>query len=195
MTVTIRACQPADRAAALALCIDAFTPIHDGFRAALGETIFALQYPDWRGGYARTFDALAEDDKRTEVFVAEVDGEIAGFVFAVLDAEHKTGEIGLNAVAPARQGRGIGRLMYEHALARLKERGAEIAYVGTGGDAAHEPARRAYEALGFDRVIPAVHYYRELNPVQNRRSGVSFADPGQGDRRGLESVSPPAPAP
>ncbi|HYD12498.1 MAG TPA: GNAT family N-acetyltransferase [Allosphingosinicella sp.] len=162
MTVTIRPYLPADRDAALAICIAAFTPIHEGFRAALGETIFALHYPDWQGGYANMFDALAEDDGRTEVFVAEADGEIAGFCFAILDAGTKTGEVGLNAVAPAQQRRGVGRRLYEHALARLKARGAEIAYVGTGGDAAHEPARRAYEALGFDRVIPAVHYYREL---------------------------------
>jgi len=160
--MTIRPYAPADRDAALALCIAAFTPIHEGFRAALGEAIFALHYPDWQGGYARMFDALAEDDGRTEAFVAETDGAIAGFVFAILDAATKTGEIGLNAVAPARQRQGIGRLMYDHALARLKQRGAEIAYVGTGGDAAHAPARAAYEALGFDRVIPAVHYYRAL---------------------------------
>jgi GNAT superfamily N-acetyltransferase len=162
MTVKIRPYRPADRDAALAICIAAFTPIHEGFREALGETIFALHYPDWRGGYAAMFDALARADGRTEVFVAEANGEIAGFVFAILDAATKTGELGLNAVAPARQERGIGRRLYEVALARLKERGAEIAYVGTGGDAAHEPARRAYAAMDFDRVIPAVHYYRAL---------------------------------
>lgn len=162
MTMTIRPYRPADRDTALTICIAAFTPIHEGFREALGETIFALHYPDWQGGYARMFEALAEDDGRTEAFVAEADGEITGFVFAILDAATKTGEIGLNAVAPGQQRRGIGRVLYAHALARLKERGAEIAYVGTGGDEAHAPARRAYEAMGFDRVIPAVHYYRAL---------------------------------
>ncbi len=160
--MTIRPYRPADRDAALAICIAAFTPIHEGFRAALGETIFALHYPDWKGGYAAMFDALAEDDGRTEAFVVEADGEIAGFCFAILDTATKTGEVGLNAVAPDRQRRGIARRLYAHVLARLKERGAEIAYVGTGGDAAHAPARRAYEAMGFDRVIPAVHYYRAL---------------------------------
>ena len=158
----IRPYTPADRDAALVLCIAAFTPIHEGFRDALGDRIFALHYPDWQGGYAAMFDELAADDGRTEVFVAEEEGEIAGFCFAILDAATKTGEVGLNAVAPDRHRRGIARRLYDHVLTRLKERGAEIAYVGTGGDAAHEPARRAYEALGFNRVIPAVHYYREL---------------------------------
>ena len=108
------------------------------------------------------FDALAEDDGRTEVFVGEQDGALACFCFAILDAERETGEIGLNAVAPELQGQGIGRSMYQHALAGLKARGARIAYVGTGGDAAHAPARAAYAAAGFDRVIPACHYYRLL---------------------------------
>jgi GNAT superfamily N-acetyltransferase len=72
------------------------------------------------------------------------------------------GEIGLNAVDPAWQGRGIGRAMVGFALDRLRDRGAVAAYVGTGGDAAHGPARAVYRAAGFDRAIPSVHLYRRL---------------------------------
>ena len=52
--------------------------------------------------------------------------------------------------------------MYAFALRNLKERGADYVYVGTGADAAHAPARAAYEAVGFDRSIPVVYYYRKL---------------------------------
>ena len=52
--------------------------------------------------------------------------------------------------------------MYAFALRSLKERGAVYVYVGTGGDAAHAPARAAYEAVGFDRSIPVVYYYKQL---------------------------------
>jgi hypothetical protein len=48
------------------------------------------------------------------------------------------------------------------ALKDLKERGAEIAYVGTGGDPAHQPARSAYEAGGFDKTIPGAHLFKLL---------------------------------
>jgi NAD(P)-dependent dehydrogenase (short-subunit alcohol dehydrogenase family) len=58
--------------------------------------------------------------------------------------------------------RGIGRAMYEFALNNLKERGAEIACVGTGGDASHAPARRAYQAIGFDKAIPGLHLFKVL---------------------------------
>ena len=162
MPLKIRPYTPADRTRALEVCIAAFTPIHDGFRAALGEKIFELQYRDWKEQYAQTFDKLSKSDKRTEVYIAEMDGQVVGFVFTILDAARKTGEIGLNAVDPAFQGEGIGRALYENALERLKARDAEGAYVATGNDPAHAPARKAYEAVGFDKVIPSLHYFKVL---------------------------------
>ncbi len=160
MTVKIRSYRKADQGRALEVCIAAFTPIHEGFRAALGEKVFELQYRDWKEQYAKTFADLP--DELTEVYVAEENGTLIGFVFTVLNPALKTGEIGLNAVDPEFQGKGVGKAMYEFALERLKARGAEIAYVGTGGDAAHLPARKAYEAIGFDKVLPAMHYFKVL---------------------------------
>jgi ribosomal protein S18 acetylase RimI-like enzyme len=61
-----------------------------------------------------------------QVYVAELDGAVAGFVFTLFDAKRKTGEIGLNAVDPRLQSQGIGKAMYEFALLDLKVRGAEI---------------------------------------------------------------------
>jgi ribosomal protein S18 acetylase RimI-like enzyme len=161
MSLLIRAYAHADYEKALAVCIAAFTPIHQGFAAALGPKVFQLQYHDWQARYAETFRAIGSDAS-TKVFVAEQDGVLAGFVFATLDGPHKTGEIGLNAVAPAFQRRGIARSLYAFALSDLKGRGAEIAYVGTAGDAAHAPARAAYRALGFDKVIPSLHLFKNL---------------------------------
>ena len=79
-----------------------------------------------------------------------------------IDADKRTGEIGLNAVHPEHAGRGIGTEMYEHVMARMKERGLALATVGTGGDPSHAPARRAYEKAGFGREIPSVTLYRLL---------------------------------
>jgi hypothetical protein len=52
--------------------------------------------------------------------------------------------------------------MYEHVLARMKELGAALATIGTGGDPSHAPARRAYEKAGFGPVLPSVHLYKLL---------------------------------
>lgn len=152
----------ADYRRVLDICIKAFEPIHAGFEQALGARIFELHYHDWRWQYAKTIRGIPAAGDETRVFVAELDGFVAGFVFTMVDKKRKTGEIGLNAVDPKWQGRGIGRAMYAFALEDLKERGAAVVSVGTGGDAAHEPARRAYEALGFDKAIPGMYLFKLL---------------------------------
>ena len=46
--------------------------------------------------------------------------------------------------------------MYEYALEQLRNQGMRVAEVGTGGDASHAPARRAYAKAGFGPGIPNV---------------------------------------
>jgi len=163
MVLVIRPYVKADYRRVLDVCVSAFAPIHDGFKQALGQRIFDLQYGDWREQYAKTLSRISRRDKKTRVFVAEVDGELAGFVFTQFDEARRCGEIGLNAVDPARQGQGIATALYKFVLEDLKRRGAEIACVGTGGDAAHEAARNAYKALGFDKAIPGVYLFKILD--------------------------------
>lgn len=161
MARKIRLYRPEDQARVLEICLAAFAPIHEGFEVALGPVIFARTYPDWQGDYARTIAAIGENPAE-QVHVIEQDGEIAGFAFSSVDAKQRSGELSLNAVDPAHQGKGLGGQLYAFILADLKARGAETAYVGTGADAAHAPARAAYERAGFDRSIPTVHYFRAL---------------------------------
>ena len=63
---------------------------------------------------------------------------------------------------PTLQRRGLAARLLSHALSHMRDQGMRAATVGTGGDPAHAPARRAYEAAGFSRAIPSVYYYREL---------------------------------
>jgi GNAT superfamily N-acetyltransferase len=150
-----------DRDAVLAICIAAFEPIHDGFRVELGADLFDLWYSDWRLEYAKTLDNHDVENAANRLHVMIIEGEIVGFVFAAVDAKGR-GEIGLNAVAPVWQGKGLGHALYEHALADLKQRGALAVCVGTGGDAAHAAARSAYRRTGFERAIPSVYLFRKL---------------------------------
>ena len=158
----MRPYEAADYERVLEICLAAFEPIHQGFEAALGQRIFDLQYDDWKERYAATIRTIAPDDEKIKVYVAAIEGNVAGFIFLLVDAKRQTGEIGLNAIDPPLQGLGIGKAMYEFALAKLKEHGALIACVGTGGDDAHERARRAYAAVGFDRGIPGVYLFKSL---------------------------------
>jgi GNAT superfamily N-acetyltransferase len=162
MNLVVRPYKKGDYARVLEICIAAFEPIHKGFADALGSRIFDLQYHDWREQYAKTLRKISLSDKARRVHVAELEGAVCGFIFTFVDAKRRTGEIGLNAIDPAFQGRGIGKAIYAFALQDLKRRGAEVASVGTGGDAAHGPARSAYASVGFDKAIPGMYLFKVL---------------------------------
>ncbi len=140
----------------------AFEPVFASFRALLGDEIYEIAQAkdDRRQGELLT--SLLAAGSGWDVFVAERAHRVVGFVAVRVDLETGIGEIGLNAVDPAHAGHGLGTAMYEHALAHLKRAGAKVAMVGTGGDASHQPARRAYEKVGFHASLPTVWMYRRL---------------------------------
>ncbi len=97
------------------------------------------------------------------VVVAEgSEGTILGFVSYTIHPETAAmsdyGEITLIAVDPSGRELGIGRRLLDHAVNALKERGAPVIMVSTGGDDGHTPARALYEAAGFTR-LPLAQYW------------------------------------
>lgn len=137
-------------------------PVFRSFRAIVGEEIAAIAFERAEAEQAGLLDGICAAGSGHHVLVAAVAGEVVGFVSFRVDAEGHTGEISLNAVHPAHAGRGIGTAMYGRALSRMKELGAVLATVGTGGDPSHAPARRAYEKAGFGAALPSVHLHKLL---------------------------------
>ena len=145
-----------------AIAVAAWEPIYAHSRMVLGDALFLARSPDWRAQKAGQIRRACVPESPAHVRVATIAGQVVGFVTFYLDAKTGVGRIGNNAIAPAFQGRGIGTMMYEDTLARMRELGMRFAEVGTGGDPAHAPARRAYEKAGFNICVPDVRYYREL---------------------------------
>jgi GNAT superfamily N-acetyltransferase len=158
---TIRPYVDDDWQAVLEICLLAFTPIHESFEGLLEGELFRLVYPDWRASNERYLRSLSEGREKEKLFVAEDNAVVVGFIHYSVDPESQSGKIGLNAVHPAHQSKGIGALMYSHVLDIMRTAGMKYAQVGTGGDVSHAPARRAYEKLGFV-PIPVAHYYKKL---------------------------------
>jgi ribosomal protein S18 acetylase RimI-like enzyme len=160
--LNLRPFEPGDLAALHAVRAAAFAPVFASFRAIVGEEIAALALAGAEAEQAAHLDGICADGSGQNVWVVLAGGELVGFVSFSVDADARSGEIGLNAVHPDFAGRGIGTWMYGEALARMKALGAAVASVGTGGDASHAPARRAYEKAGFGVGIPSIHLYRTL---------------------------------
>jgi len=160
--VTIRPARDEDLPRMKEIAVQAWQPIYADYEARMGDELFSLLHPDdWK------------DEKASQVadhfqgwpewcLVAEVNGQIAGFITFTLDADRKIGEIGNNAVDPDYQGCGIGSAQYAYVLELFREEGMAYAMVGTGLDEAHAPARAAYERVGFELMIPMGRYYRKL---------------------------------
>jgi ribosomal protein S18 acetylase RimI-like enzyme len=150
-----RACQIARRA---------WVPIHDSFRAIMGDAMHDAVCGDWQDNKAQQIVGHWERSPgQMTVVEREADGAVVAFLTYRLDEARSLGEIGNNAVADAEQGKGIGSAMYRHALALFRQRGMRFACVATGLDDGHGPARRAYQKVGFHIAREDVTYYMVLD--------------------------------
>ncbi len=139
----------------------AFAPVFASFRELVG-TEMASAFDRADAEQAQLLAGLAEEPDGTELWVVERDGKMLGFGAVGFHRDRGVGEIGLNAVDPAQAGQGVGTALYNHLLERMRAEGLSVAEVGTGGDASHAPARRAYAKAGFTKTIPSVVLYRAL---------------------------------
>jgi ribosomal protein S18 acetylase RimI-like enzyme len=156
----IRAFIDADLEAIVQLSLAAWVPVFASFRQVLGPRIYPLIWPDWRKSQAEAVEKVCKDEK-THTLVAEVDGEVVGFLVYVLREQDKAGEVWLLAVEPGYQNQGIGTELNAAALREMRAAGMSLAEVETGGDGGHAPARRCYEKAGY-KAMPLVRYFKEL---------------------------------
>ncbi|MBI1327864.1 MAG: GNAT family N-acetyltransferase [Alphaproteobacteria bacterium] len=138
----------------------AFANIFADWQNQLGQSLYGLVYKNVDKEQA---DYLQEVAMEGRVFVLTCkQGNVAGFISFSMDLNTGIGELGLNAVAPAYQGQGCSRLMYEYAFSCMRAKGITAVKVSTGADKAHEPARRAYQKVGFQQGIASTTLLKPL---------------------------------
>ncbi len=161
----LRHAAAADLPAVDAIAIACWTPIFDSFRELQGDAIYEHRFPEpavWQENKVAQIRAQFARAPET-VWVVERDQQVLAFITFHLDRDSAVGTIGNNGVAPDCAGQGLGTFMYRHVLAHFRHEGMRLACVGTGLDRGHAPARRAYEAVGFDRQVPKVDYWQDLS--------------------------------
>ncbi|MBN1669392.1 MAG: GNAT family N-acetyltransferase [Kiritimatiellae bacterium] len=159
--IEIRACLPGDVERLGEIAVAAWQRVHDCRKQLLPPDLYVTLHAGWQEQKANAVKGFCTSHPEWARTVT-CDGKIAGFITFTLDKDKQIGEIGNNAVDPAFQGRGIGRMMYAHALDFFREQGMQYATVQTGLDDGHAPARRAYEKAGFEFPVPTVRYYKKL---------------------------------
>ena len=125
---------------------------------AASEWLLARGIRQWTTAYPRELYQKLQDHR--ENFGLFEDGRLVAIVTLTGPPPEWDAELaGLDvrwvsklAVAPECHGRGLGRLMAEHALEQLRREGASQAWL----DCRHGPLVAFYESLGFARVTAQV---------------------------------------
>ena len=160
--MTIEAYDDSRRDAIVRLSLRAWEPVFESLRVALGPAVFRAFYRgDWRAAQQRAVESVCSDEN-VSVWVAVEQSRIAGFAALKLHPEDRMGEVYMIAVDPDFQRRGIATRLMSHSVDWFKQAGMSIVMVETGGDPGHAPARRTYEAAGFD-LVPVARYFKSCD--------------------------------
>jgi GNAT superfamily N-acetyltransferase len=157
----IRPYRSTDAADIIGLSLPAWEPVHDSLRRDVGDELFDRLYEgDWRLRQRRDVEAVFAEDGM-KVWVAEVTGKVVAFAAAVVREEGRLGEVYMLAVDPVFQCRGLGTTLTNVATEWLRDAGCSVAFISTGGDDGHEPARATYKKAGYI-AVPAVTFFKSL---------------------------------
>ena len=147
------------------LTVVCYRPIQESYVEMLGEDCYeAVRHEPhltWEQRKTRQNRDLYADHPDW-LWVLEQETDVFGFVSLRLVPEKHYGHIDNNGVRSDRTGHGWATFMYREVLRLFRDRSLRFAHVDTGLDDAHTPARRAYEAVGFDRRVPTIEYWMDL---------------------------------
>ena len=141
------------------IAIKAWEPIRREYKEMLGKKLYEAFFDDWQ---TNKRNSVINSLKSGRGYVVLVEGTVAGFISYRVDESTKTGEILENAVDSRFSGMGIGTMMYNFVIEKMREEGMLFAVVTTGADNTHAPARRSYEKAGFEKYLSSVKYFREI---------------------------------
>lgn len=139
------------------ITVDAFTGVSmdEGMERLYGE----INGRDWRWRKARHLDDDVARDA-SGIFVAEVDGCVAGGITTWQDRAAGIGHIPNLAVDARFRGQGLGRKLIEHALKHFRDNGLTHAKIETLVQ--NEVGQHLYTSLGFREVARQIHFVAPL---------------------------------
>ena len=143
------------------LSVRAWSPVFPKMRKEIDGFVYDSFYPHgWEARQRADVSAICAD-AATEIWIASVDGVLAGYVGLRGHEADSMGEVQIIAVDPDRQRMGVGAALLDFSFAWMRRKGYAMAMVETGGDQGHAPSRAIYEAVGFRRY-PVARYFKNL---------------------------------
>jgi GNAT superfamily N-acetyltransferase len=122
-----------------------------------------LRERDWKYAkrYFESYFDHPELHPHEEVFVAVKDGRVAGTIGYLRDRRGAPGIfwLGWYYVHAADRGGGLGKLLLDHVVQKVRALGARKLFTDTASSPFYERARRTYERLGFTEEGTLEDYY------------------------------------
>ncbi len=155
--MNIRPYQPSDLPHLKTLTVEGFSGV--SIDHGIEEHFGIIHGHDWRWRKARHIDEDVARDP-AGVFVAEENGQIAGYITTWQDRAAGMGHIPNLAVAASHRNQGLGRALIEHALHHFRAAGLTHAKIETL--AQNAIGNHLYPSLGFVEVARQVHFVAKL---------------------------------
>jgi len=157
--IEIRWCRPEDRQTVLSFLAD--TGFFRPDEIEVAREVLDAALADGPEGHYQSFVACADrsqvsDDDRQPATASEPAGWIC---FGPTPCTLGTYDIYWIGVAPAWQGRGIGRALTAFAERAISERGGRLLVVETSSRETYGPTRQFYEALGYSEAARIAEFY------------------------------------
>ena len=114
---------------------------------------------DWKWRKARHVDEDVVANP-TGVFVANEQGKVVGYISTRVDYEAGKGRIPNLAVDASVRGKGIGRLLIEHALDYFRREGMAFAMIETMDN--NPIGQHLYPSCGFVETCRQIHFAKKL---------------------------------
>ena len=148
------------------MTIICYAPIVASFIEIVGEEwmrgIYGDADSDWKARKTKQVRDIFQEHS-DQVWMLGEAGQLFGFVTFDIVPGRRVGFLDNNGVLPEKRGQGWGTFMYRHVLRYLRERGVRFVFIETDLDEPHVPARRAYEAVGFNSQQRIVIYRQDLD--------------------------------
>jgi ribosomal protein S18 acetylase RimI-like enzyme len=155
--MTIRPFQHADLSRIQEITVNSFE--HVSIDQNIEREFGLVAGKDWRT--RKALDVTRDCQVQPEgVFVAEEEGEVAGYVTCRLDRETGIGRIPNLAVDERHRGSGTGSALIRHALEWMREQGMAMAKIETLVQ--NERGQALYPRFGFREVARQIHYVMPL---------------------------------
>ncbi|MDA1050694.1 MAG: GNAT family N-acetyltransferase [Planctomycetota bacterium] len=162
MDLHIRRYQPTDLETIKRLTLEAFEGV--SIDRNIEDEFGPINNRDWRWRKERHIDFDVQRDA-DGVFVAEIDGQVVGYITTFRDRDAGIGLIPNLAVDAGQRGHGIGRQLIQHALNNFREEGLTHAKIETLDQ--NDVGQGLYPSLGFREVARQIHYCMALGQMKD----------------------------